>query len=96
MELRQQSVEHPGQVRLGLVETDGQVSLFYFVHESVRPGLSVMPPELRLGYSCPPDDGPYACNKCGFTLTFQAEEKRCCPRCGKQSWSKALTNARVS
>ncbi len=96
MELRQQSVEHLGQVRLGILETDGEVSLFFFESESVRPGLSVMPPELRPEYSCAPDEGRYACNQCGFTLTLQAQDRRRCPRCNKQSWSKALANARVS
>ncbi|CAM5246518.1 hypothetical protein SSTU70S_01534 [Stutzerimonas stutzeri] len=47
MELRQQGVEHLGQVRLGILETDGDVSLFFHTPDQVRPGLSVMPPEHR-------------------------------------------------
>lgn len=42
MELRQQGVEHLGQVRLGLVETDGDISLYFYDQEDLRPGLSVL------------------------------------------------------
>lgn len=43
MELRQQGVEHLGQVRLAIVETDGDISLLFYEREQVRPGLSVLP-----------------------------------------------------
>lgn len=43
MELRQQGVEHLGQVRLGLLETDGDISLYFYGPDDTRPGLSEMP-----------------------------------------------------
>jgi uncharacterized membrane protein YcaP (DUF421 family) len=48
MELRQQGVEHLGQVRLGILETDGEVSLYFTPPEHIKPGLSVLPPNHRL------------------------------------------------
>ena len=43
MELRQQGVEHLGQVRLGIVETDGDLSLYFHDEKDLCPGLSVLP-----------------------------------------------------
>ncbi|WP_373422414.1 YetF domain-containing protein [Pseudomonas simiae] len=37
MELRQQGIEHRGQVRLGLVETDGDISLYFFEQKDLLP-----------------------------------------------------------
>lgn len=43
MELRQQGVEHLGQVRLAIIETDGDASLYFYPPEAVKLGLSVLP-----------------------------------------------------
>ena len=40
MELRVNSVEQLGQVRLAILETNGQISVFYYPDEEVRAGLS--------------------------------------------------------
>src|SRR5688572_24326587 len=66
MELRQQSVEHLGQVRLGILEVDGNISLFFYERDAVRPGLSVLPPEHRDIHSSAPSAGQYACSRCGY------------------------------
>lgn len=47
MELRQRGVENLGQVRLAILEIDGDVRLFFFEPEEVRAGLSVLTPEHR-------------------------------------------------
>lgn len=43
MELRQSGVEHLGQIRLALVEVDGQLSLYFYDDDEMRAGLSVLP-----------------------------------------------------
>ena len=43
MELRVNSVEQLGQVRLAILETNGQISVFYYPDEEVRAGLSILP-----------------------------------------------------
>lgn len=50
MELRLKNIEHLGQIRLALVEVDGQLSIYCFDNEFVRPGLSVLPPEHRRSF----------------------------------------------
>lgn len=96
MELRQQSVEHLGQVRIGILETDGDLSLFFYEDKLVQPGLSVMPPEQRQDFCQVPDAGLYACNRCGHTQALTALEESACSHCGHESWSIALASRRMS
>ncbi|WP_428943657.1 YetF domain-containing protein [Pantoea sp. FN060301] len=94
MELRQDGVEHLGQVRLALIELDGQISTFLYDHKDVRPGLSVLPPPHRENYSQVPVAGTYACNHCGQTQKIAAGCTLICPRCQGRSWSVALSSTR--
>ncbi|HCA63299.1 MAG TPA: DUF421 domain-containing protein, partial [Pseudomonas sp.] len=94
MELRQQGVEHLGQVRLGILENDGNVSLFFHEPEAVRPGLSVLPPEYRPVFRQIPASGMYACNRCGFPQALESQQALRCPRCSNPTWSKALSTRR--
>lgn len=95
MELRQQGVEHLGQVRLAIVEVDGNVSVFFYQPDEVRPGLSILPPEHRKEYEMAPADGLYSCNCCGQTQFLQAMQSTPCPSCSTLSWSVALNNRRA-
>lgn len=95
MELRQQGVEHLGQVRLGIVETDGDVSLYFTEPETLRPGLSVLPDEHRPVYRQAPASALYACTRCGFTHAFESHQQASCPRCQNETWSLALSTQRT-
>lgn len=95
MELRQQGVEHLGQVRLGILETDGEVSLYFHDTAEVRPGLPVLPPEYRPEFRQAPASDMYACSRCGFPQALESQQKMPCPRCGNLGWCKALTTSRL-
>lgn len=95
MELRQQGVEHLGQVRLGILETDGDVSLFFYEPTAVKPGLSVLPAEYRQVYSQAPASGMYACARCGFPHPLESQQQMRCSRCANSGWSKALSHSRL-
>ncbi|MGE8500582.1 MAG: DUF421 domain-containing protein [Pseudomonas sp.] len=94
MELRQQGVEHLGQVRLGILETDGDVSLFFYPPEETQPGLSVLPPEHRAVYERVPASDVYACVRCGNTQLVESQQPTRCTRCEHGSWSPALAHQR--
>ncbi|OQP31401.1 YetF domain-containing protein [Pantoea latae] len=95
MELRQDGAEHLGQIRLGLVEVDGQLSLYFYKNEDVVPGLSVLPAEHRPCFTLIPHDGRYACNRCGLTQPLRAGDQLDCPECGRNVWSLALETRRT-
>ncbi|MBA1200593.1 DUF421 domain-containing protein [Pseudomonas capeferrum] len=94
MELRQQGVEHLGQIRLAILETDGDVSLLFYDNDEVRPGLSVLPPEHRPEYKLMPTSALYCCTGCGFPVSIEKEQGACCPRCRKDLWTPALDRKR--
>ncbi|WP_034917997.1 MULTISPECIES: YetF domain-containing protein [Erwinia] len=94
MELRQQGVEHLGQVRLALLEVDGGISTYFYDADDVRPGMSVLPPEHRQEYTRVPKTGLYACNHCGLTQQLNAQQTLACPRCKSELWSVTLSTKR--
>jgi DNA-directed RNA polymerase subunit RPC12/RpoP len=74
---------------------DGQLSLYFYQDDEVRPGLSVLPEAHRMCYSAVPDDGLYACNRCGLTRMMKAGSALKCPECEREIWSRALSTQRT-
>lgn len=96
MELRQRGVEHLGQVRLAIIETDGDISVYFFAAENVQPGLSVLPPEHRQEFKIVTHSGLYCCVNCGFTQPIEIGGGAHCVRCNNDIWSPALTHRRAT
>ncbi|RYF35544.1 MAG: DUF421 domain-containing protein [Comamonadaceae bacterium] len=94
MELRQKGVEHLGQVRLAILETDGDVSLYFFDEDDVRPGLSVLPPAHRTVVREARSDGLYCCTRCGLPAQLERGRVERCSRCNNEEWVEALTRKR--
>lgn len=94
MELRQQGIEHLGQARLVIMETDGDLSVFFQDQANVRPGLSVLPSEHRPTFKTIPAAGLYCCINCGQPEQLDSPQEKTCPRCGKHIWSPALNTQR--
>ncbi|WP_043307810.1 DUF421 domain-containing protein [Pseudomonas sp. ML96] len=89
MELRRSGVEHLGQVRLGILEVDGDLSLYFYPGADTRPGLSVLPDELNPSFQTAPKNDLCACNRCGNAQSLAAGAALACPRCGGLWWSHA-------
>lgn len=96
MELRLRGVEHLGQVRLGILEVNGDVSLYFHEREDVTPGLSILPADHRISLAKAEGDGLYACEYCGHLEPLSNDQQLECPRCTGHVWSKALCNPRAS
>ncbi len=90
MELRQHGVEHLGQVRLGIVEVNGDVSLYFYPRDTSRPGLSVLPEAYRTLFTRAPSSMLCACNMCGALQHIEAGQQLGCPRCGRNRWGEAV------
>lgn len=95
MELRQRGVEHLGQIRLAILETDGDVSLYFFERADVRAGLSVLPPSHREVSRRVKARGLYCCIRCGLPRSIEAGQEARCSRCNNDTWAEALTGPRV-
>ncbi len=96
MELRLYSVEHLGQVRLAILETNGQISVYFYPDNLVRPGLSILPEPCNERFKQAPEDGDYACIFCSEVVKFNAGDSSPCPRCKHHQWVKACTAKRIT
>ena len=68
MELRLNSVEQLGQVRLAIMETNGQISVYYYPDDEVKPGLCILPDMLIERFKTVPESGEYACIRCSHVV----------------------------
>lgn len=96
MQLRISGIEHLGQVKGAYVEANGQLSVFTYPAEEVRPGLPVVPPydvaEPRFFAAGEGGNGDadYSCRHCGETIHLHpGEPLPVCPHCGHKEWVHA-------
>lgn len=92
-EMRAQNIEHVGQVKTALLESNGQVSFLYFANEEVKMGLPIFPKPYRKKSCDITLAGEYACTYCGEVLSITAAQS--CPRCGKEEWVLAINSLRT-
>ncbi|QJW88896.1 DUF421 domain-containing protein [Spirosoma taeanense] len=90
-DLRIAGVEHLGQVRTAILEPNGQLSVFQFKPDDVRPGLPILPNALKRHTEHIHDMDQYACCNCGNVQTFSPPANHPpCPNCEKSVWVKAM------
>jgi uncharacterized membrane protein YcaP (DUF421 family) len=93
-EMRAVNIEHVGQVRSALLETNGQVSFCYFADDQVKPGLPVYPKLYNQRSKDIRVPGEYACTYCAKVSYLH--QATACSRCGKEEWVAALDTARIT
>ncbi|MNT38270.1 hypothetical protein D3C72_1744560 [compost metagenome] len=93
-ELRNLNIEHLGQVKEGILEVDGTLSVLFYADSDVRYGLPLFPSSFKKVdvFSA---EGPFACMYCGHVVFSFENDSKACPRCNKTQWSKALNSKRV-
>ena len=95
-ELRLKGISHLGQVETAIEETSGELSVFYYADENIKPGLSVMPDSLNRPIKIIEAPGYYACIFCGYTENKATGNADCCPRCKRDEWVEATSKKRIS
>jgi len=93
--MRQQSIEHVGQVKTAILETTGNISFYYFTDDEVIYGLPILPHvyEKKLQVIEHPDH--YSCTYCGHSLFLEIGTHRC-GRCNRDEWVKAVKTLRLT
>lgn len=95
-ELRMQGVSQLGQVEEAIVESSGNVSVFFYEEKDVKYGLSVMPGTLDGGIKVITVPGYYSCTFCGHTEKQKPATVVVCSNCRKTEWVEASNRKRVS
>ena len=94
-ELREKNVEHLGQVRIGLLEPTGEMSLFFYEDKDVRPGLPLIPDMFSKKQTIISRKAIYACAFCGQTREIDRGRAKC-PSCKRNEWIEAITTRRIT
>jgi len=94
-ELRQTGVEHLGQVKIALLETSGQMSVYFYGDKEVRPGLPIIPKQYQQHSAVIKEEGLYACAYCGNVKAL-APGTCTCERCKHTEWVSAISTLRVT
>ena len=94
-QLRLNSVSHLGQVEMGIIETNGEISVYFYKDEDVRYGLPILPGDEQKKNKLIPELGMYACIFCGNTKEIAPVEETRCDCCEHTEWIKAKNNLRV-
>ena len=94
-QLRLNSVTHLGQVQQAILETNGEVSIFYFPDEEVLFGLPVLPNLCDAKLQTIKEEGVYACAACGNTENLPPAQKHACGLCRQSDWVKAINWRRI-
>lgn len=95
-QLRLNSVSHLGQVQQAILETNGEISIFYFPDEAVRYGLPILPGSLTNKLHAIPQQATYACCFCGNVEQLLPAPVHTCANCQRQEWIKAINDKRIS
>ncbi|MCB2378292.1 DUF421 domain-containing protein [Hymenobacter sp. BT635] len=95
-ELRQLQVEHLGQVRRAYVEATGDISIFFYDDDQVRPGLPIWPERLQQARRRVEEAGQHACCNCGQVQELAKGGLAQCSVCQDDQWITACDAKRVS
>ena len=85
-ELRQQQVEHLGQVRRAYMEATGNLSAYFYAPDEAAPGLPIWPELLANSQRRAESAGAHACCKCGNVQELARGQAAACPVCEGEGW----------
>lgn len=95
-ELRLKGISHLGQVDSAIVETSGEISVFYAKDEEVRFGLPIMINSLKEETQHFDKEAYYSCTFCGYTEKKKPDDSIVCKRCSKIKWVLSKNDLRVT
>jgi len=93
-EMRQQNIEHLGQIHTAMLETNGNVSFIFFADGDVKPGMPIWPLLYNKKSEIISAEGDYACTHCACVTAISASTHTC-EHCGGKEWVKAIASKRI-
>lgn len=95
-QLRLRSISHLGQIKLAIIETNGEISVFYCKDDEVRYGLPILPRQQKKNISIIHELGMYSCCFCGNTKEIAPVSEPECDCCGNKEWMVARNELRIT
>lgn len=94
-ELRNKNIDHLGQIKSAILETNGTFSLLFFGDEEVKPGLPIWPEDFEKKRKSISREGFYACSNCGNVETLSPAPLYVCASCKNEEWVEPLECTRT-
>lgn len=95
-ELRREKVTQLGQVKTAILETDGELSVFFEEDSKVTYGLPTLPKLLNIKVNSLSDGTHYSCKFCGNTILPEKQNTVNCDRYGKIDWVESKNEKRIT
>jgi uncharacterized membrane protein YcaP (DUF421 family) len=93
--LRQKHIYHLGQLETVIIESDGQLSVFFYPDDKVLYGLPIIPALLDNPSGSVTNDGFFSCALCGFTEKTVPQTNYSCKRCHHKFCVQASNAVRI-
>lgn len=94
-ELRQYSISHLGQVETAILETSGNLSVYFFPNENVKYGLPILPALFENSCTEIVKKNTYACCFCGNIEEIEPKPKHTCKKCEQDKWVATINSLRI-
>ena len=94
-DLRLLSISHLGQVESAILETSGNLSVYFYPDEKVKYGLPILPDLFEQCHHEILEQGPYACSYCGNIAQLKPVAEHTCDKCKHKTWVKAIKSLRI-
>ncbi|MBC8003975.1 MAG: DUF421 domain-containing protein, partial [Verrucomicrobia bacterium] len=78
-----------------IIESSGNISIFYFPDEEVKYGLPIMPDSLSKSTHKIHLPDFYSCAFCGYTEKLKPATSHTCKVCKKDRWVKSSDKKRI-
>jgi uncharacterized membrane protein YcaP (DUF421 family) len=95
-QLRMKNVSHLGQVQQAIIETNGEVSAFFFPDDEVRYGLPILPQYHETKQKAIKEPRHYSCTICGNTEQIAPAESHTCKKCDGKEWIASINGRRIT
>lgn len=95
-ELRNYNVSQLGQIRTAIMETNGNISVFYYEDKDVLWGLPILPEEHERSVTVIEKASNYSCKYCGHTEYIAPVAHIECPTCGHDEWVLSSRERRIT
>ena len=89
-ELRNKNINHLGQIKTALLETNGTISILFFKDEEIIPGLPIWPEDYNKKTRRISEEKLYACSNCGITEIVSITDCKKCDFCKNEEWVSTL------
>lgn len=93
--LRQNHVYHLGQIETIIIESDGDVSIFFAADDKVKEGLPILPHLLDNCVKRIDQEGVYSCCSCGDTKMRTPLAQFVCSECRHDECVKSIGGVRI-